>query len=108
MVQSNSLEQVQVAVGKCIPFESLQVHVVAEVNTKVCACGYGLASMLEFFLVNVNGYICAYEMFQATGVVKMQMAKDNGLDVFEVISCRLDSGWQAPRVFVLDTRKHIG
>ena len=108
MVQGNSLEQVQVVVGECIPLESLQVHVVAEVNTKVCACGYGPASMLEFFLVNVNGDICAHEMFQATGVVKMQMAKNNGLDVFDVIAGRLDSGWQALRVFILDTRKHIG
>jgi len=59
---------------KCIPLESFQVHVVAEVNAKVCTCGYGPASMLEFFLVNVNGDVCAHEMFQATGVVKMQMA----------------------------------
>jgi hypothetical protein len=37
----------------------------------------------------------------------MQMAKNNGLDVFDVIACRLDSGLQALRVFVFDTRKHI-
>ena len=102
------MEQVQVVVGKCIPLESLQVHVVAEVHTKVCACGYGPAGMFEFFLVDVNGDVCANEMFQTTGVVKMQMAKNNGLDVFDVIACRLDSGRQVLRVFVLDTRKHIG
>jgi hypothetical protein len=47
-------------------------------------------------------------MFQAAGVVKMQMAKkNNGLDVFDAIACRPDSGWQALRVFVFDTRSHI-
>jgi len=96
-----------VVVGKCIPLESLQVHVVAEVNTKVCTCGYGPASMLEFFLVDVNGDVCAHEMFQATDVVRMQMGKNNGLGFFDVIACRLDSGRQALRVFVFDTRKHI-
>ena len=57
--------------------------------------------------MDVNGNVCAHEMFQAAGVVKMQMAKNNGLDVFDVIACRLDSGLQALRVFVFDTRKHI-
>jgi hypothetical protein len=48
-----------------------------------------------------------HPIFQVTGVVKIQMAQNNSLGVFDVIFCRLDSGWQAPRVFVLDTRKHI-
>jgi hypothetical protein len=85
-------------------FESAQVHVVVEVNTKVCTCGYGPESMLEFFLVDINGDVCAYEMFQATGVVKMQMVKNNGLDVFDVIACRFGSSWHALRVFVFDTQ----
>jgi hypothetical protein len=85
-------------------FESPQVRVVIRANTKVCTCGYGPASMLGFLFVDINGDICAYEMFQATGVVRVQMVKNNGLDVFDVIACRLDSGWKALRVFVFDTR----
>ena len=61
--------------------------------------------MFEFFLVDVNRDVCAYEMYQVIGMVKMQMAKNNGLDVFDVIACRLDSGRQELRMFVFEMRK---
>ena len=35
------------------------------------------------------------------------MAKDDGLDVFDVVAGRFDGGRQALRVFVLGTREHI-
>ena len=80
----------------------------AQVNTKICARSYRPASMLEFFFVDVDGDICADEMLQAAGVVEVQMAKDDGLDVFDVIACRLDGGRQSLRIFVFSAREHVG
>jgi hypothetical protein len=108
MVQGDALEQFQMVLGKGVPLQSFQVHVVAQVHTEVCTGGNGPTSVLEFFLVDVDGDARADEMLQAAGVVEVQMAENDGFDVFDVVAGRFDCCWQPLGVLVFSAREYVG
>ena len=95
----NSLEELEVVVRERLPLELSEVHVVSEIDSQVHASGNGPAGMLEFLFVDVDWDIGTHKVFEATGMIKMQVTEDNGLDVFDVVTGRLDGGRQL--VFIL-------
>lgn len=107
-VESDALAKVKVVIGEGVPVQLVQSHVAREVDTKVSPRGDRPASVLEFFLVDVNWHIGANEMLEATSVIEVQVANDNSLDILDVITGGFNRSWEALVFPVFNTREYIG
>ena len=45
---------------------------------------------LDLLLMAPNRYVSSFEVLQATGMIEMQMAHDDGLDIFYIVAGFLD------------------
>lgn len=90
MVEDDTLEEIQLRLSESAPFELLEKHVVAEIDAQVCARCNRPASMLELLFVEIDRHIGVYEVLEASSMVEVEMADDDGLDVFDVIPSSLD------------------
>jgi hypothetical protein len=57
--------------------------------------------------VHVDGNIGVYEVLETAGVIEVQMALNNYLDVFDVVASCFDCGGKLVLFFVFYTRKYI-
>ena len=77
--------------------ESLPIEVKAkvfrEVDSNIRLRSYGEVGVFNFFLVDVDWYVCAFEVLQSTGVIEMQVTHYNGFHVFYIMSGLLNLGW---------------
>lgn len=90
MVESNALIDFEMSIGERLPVEPFEIEVMRKIDPVICFCCHGPSTVLEFFLVNINGYIGVKEVFEATSVIKMKMTKDYSLDVFDIVSGSFD------------------
>jgi len=71
----------------------VEVHV--EVFSKIDArIGLGcnaVVGMLQLCFVDIDWDVCALEMVETSGMVKMQMTHDDALDIFDIVSTFGDS-----------------
>lgn len=107
VVDGDTLAEVEVVVGEGVPFQFREVHVGGEVDAEVGASAYGPAGMLEFFFMDVDGGVGTHEVFEASSVVEMEMANDDGFDILDVVTRGLDGRWELHFFRVLDTGKDI-
>lgn len=56
--------------------------------------------MLELVFVNVNGNFRTEEVFEAAGMVEVEMAEDNSFDVFDIVACGLDCSRKVMLIFI--------
>jgi hypothetical protein len=74
--------------------ETLPVQIKSEilwqVNTDVTLRSDGVIGVLKFLFVHVNWHISSLEVLQSAGMVEVEMAHDNCLDVFDVMAGLLD------------------
>jgi hypothetical protein len=64
--------------------------------------------MLELFFVDVDGNIGVEEVFEAAGVVEVEMSGDDSFDVFDVVSCGFDCGRESVFVIIDASREEVG
>lgn len=63
--------------------------------------------MFELFLVDVDWYIFAYEMFESSCMIEVEVANDNSFDVFDIVAGGLDGIWECVIVGVFDSGEDI-
>lgn len=63
--------------------------------------------MLDFDLVHVHGYVGIAEVFEAAGVVEMQVAHHEYCDVLDVVSCCGDGGGEFVDFGGVDAREDV-
>ena len=105
----------------------VELHVVLQVYTCVCACGDGPEGRAQLEIVDLTFPVSsliyckagclAYpnldirsvkEQVQPTGMVDMQVTDDNFLDVFDFVARRLNRGIELVLRVVLDSAEDIG
>lgn len=77
------------------------------VNAKVCASSYSPAGMFEFFFVHIYGNVSAHEVLKPAGMIQVQVANNDGLDILDVVSSSLYSGWQFLCLAILNSREYV-
>lgn len=89
-----------------LPVE-IKAQVLGEVNANVCLRRNRVVGVLKFLLVDVDRNISALEVLQASGVVQMKMAHDNGLDVLNIVAGLLDLSWELMVFLVVHPSKDV-
>ena len=63
--------------------------------------------MLELFFVDVYRDIGTEELFEAAGMVEVEVSEHHGFNVFDVVSCCFDCSRKLVCVVVDDSREEI-
>lgn len=62
VVEGDALVEIEVRLGKRVPFQLVQAHIVGKIDTQVSSSSYSPAGMLELFLVHIDRDIGSNEM----------------------------------------------
>ena len=108
VVKSNPLIEIEVVFSEGIPLQLVQRHVSRQIDAEVRARADGPARVLEFLFVHVDGHVGVHEVFEAAGVVEVQVADYHGFDVFNVVACGFYRGGQLLRLAVRGAREEVG
>lgn len=90
-----------------LPVKFFQRHVVCQVYAEIGLCGNSPTSMLELLFMDVDGNVGADKVFKTASMVEMEMAKEDGLDVFDVVASGPDGGGKLVFFVVDDAGKNI-
>jgi len=107
VVQRNALEQIQMLFSESNPFQLFEKHVMAQVHAKISAGGDSPAGVFEFLFMNIDWHVGVNEMFEAPGMVKVQVPNDHRFDIFDVISRGFDCSWKLLVFGILDAREDV-
>ena len=108
MVKGDTLEQIQVRIVECLPIECFERQVMAHVNAEIGPGSNCPASVFEFFFVDVDWYVGANEVFEASRMVEVEMTKDDRFDVLDVVACRFYGCGELVFFLVHRSREYIG
>ena len=89
-----------------LPVE-VHVQVLRDVDAEVSLGEDGVEGVFELELVHVDGHVGAFEVSESARVVQVQVAHDDGFDVFDVVAGGFDGRVELVLRFVVHARENV-